>query len=89
MVIKMKTFNYIITDKLGIHARPASMLVKEARKYQSEIKIKKGENEVFASQMLMLMSLGVKKGDEVIITINGEDEEVAYEAIAAFLKDNL
>ena len=41
----MKEFKYVITDELGIHARPAGLFVKEAAKFQSDIKIKKGEKE--------------------------------------------
>ena len=39
----MKSFNYVITDEVGIHARPAGILVKEAKKYASTIRIVKGE----------------------------------------------
>ena len=38
----MKSFNYVITDEVGIHARPAGLLVKEAKKYESAVTIVKG-----------------------------------------------
>ena len=85
----MKEFTYVIADKLGIHARPAGMLAKEAKKYESEIRIKKEEKEVQATQLIMLMSLGVKCGDEVTISIDGVDEDVAYVAMLAFMENNL
>jgi len=85
----MRSFKYIVKDELGIHARPAGLLTKEAKKYKSNIKIKKGEKEVSASQLLMLMGLGVKYGEEITITIEGADEEAAYAAILAFLEENL
>ena len=47
----MKVFHYIIKDELGIHARPAGLLVKEAGKYQSDIKIKKAEKEAATAEM--------------------------------------
>jgi len=85
----MKSFTYVITDELGIHARPAGMLAKEAKKYDSEIKIRKGDKKVAASQLLMLMGLGVKKEEEVEITVQGPDEEEAYDAMLSFMKQNL
>lgn len=85
----MKKFNYVIKDNLGIHARPAGLLVKEAKQYESIIKIKKGEKEVTATQLMMLMGLGVKHADEVEITVSGQDEDAAYEAMEAFFRNNL
>jgi len=77
----MKSFKFVVKDELGIHARPAGIIAKEAKKFQSTIKITKGEKTVTASQLLMLMSLGVRKGEEVIITVEGSDENEAYVAI--------
>lgn len=85
----MKQFRYVITDEAGIHARPAGLLVKEAGQYKANIKIKKGEKEADAKRLFGIMGLGVKKGEEVIVTIEGEDEDVAEAAMAAFLKANL
>ena len=45
----MKTFDYTVKDELGIHARPAGLLVKEAKNFTSKITIKKGEKEVDAT----------------------------------------
>ena len=56
----MKTFNYVITDEVGIHARPAGMLVKEAKKYASDIMINKAGKKADAKKLMMLMTLGVK-----------------------------
>ena len=62
----MKTFKYVIKDELGIHARPAGLLAKEAKQYESKITIAKGDKTASASQLMKLMSLGVKQGDEII-----------------------
>lgn len=85
----MKTFKYVIKDELGIHARPAGLLAKEAKQYESTITIKKGEKGASASQLMKLMSLGVKQGDEIEVTIEGTDEEAACAAMEAFLQNNL
>ncbi len=85
----MKTFTYTVKDELGIHVRPAGLLAKEAKKFESVIKIKKNEKEVMASQLIMLMSLGVKKGETVDVTIDGVDEELAFDTIQLFFQENL
>ena len=85
----MKTFEYTITDELGIHARPAGMLVKEASKCASKIMIASPKKEVDAKRIMGVMSLGVKCGDTIKLTIEGEDEETAAAAMQAFLESNL
>ena len=85
----MKTFEYTITDELGIHARPAGMLVKEASEFASKIMIASPKKEVDAKRIMGVMSLGVKKGDTVKLTIEGEDEDAAASALKSFLSANL
>ena len=85
----MKEFKYVITDELGIHARPAGLFVKEAAKFQSDIKIKKGEKEADAKRIFGIMGLAAKKGDEIVLTADGADEADAIVAIEEFLKANL
>ena len=85
----MKTFEYTITDELGIHARPAGMLVKEAGKFASKIMIASPKKEVDAKRIMGVMSLGVKCGDTVKLTIEGADEAEAAASLEKFLQDNL
>lgn len=85
----MKEFTYIIKDELGLHARPAGLLVKLAKKFESIIELRKGDKSIQASQLLMLMGLGVKKGEEVSILIEGTDEDMACEELKAFFEKNL
>lgn len=85
----MKEFNYTIKDEIGIHARPAGMLAKTAKGFQSEILITKGDRSVNAAKLMMLMSMGIRCGDTVTITINGEDEEAAAKAMQDFFTANL
>ena len=80
----MKSFEYTINDELGIHARPAGMLVKEAKNFASECTITKDGKTKKLTQLMMLMSLGVKQGDTVTVAANGEDEDAAIET--RFLK---
>ena len=85
----MKSFDYTITDPVGIHARPAGLLVKEVKKYESEVMIKKGEKEVDASKLMILMSLGAKQNDTVTVSVEGADEDTACEALKAYFENNL
>lgn len=85
----MKTFNYVITDEVGIHARPAGMLVKEAKKYTSDIMINKNGKKADAKKLMMLMTLGVKCNEEITVEIAGEDEEQAAADLEKFFKENL
>ncbi len=85
----MKVVEYTITDELGIHARPAGMLVKEAAQFKSNIKIAGPKKEVDAKRIMGVMSMGVKQGDAIKLTIEGEDEEAAAAALETFLKENL
>ena len=85
----MKSFNYVITDEVGIHARPAGILVKEAKKYASKITISKEGKSADATKLMALMSMGVKQGEEVTVSVEGDDEETAAVEIEKFFKENL
>ncbi len=85
----MKTFEYTIQDPIGIHARPAGLLVKEVKKYTSTVTIVKGEKSVNALKLMAIMGLGIKQGETIKITVEGEDEEKAASEIEAFFKANL
>lgn len=85
----MKEFTYTITDPIGIHARPAGLLVKAVKPLASECKITKGEKTVDLRKLMALMGMGIKGGDTVTITVNGTDEETAVSVIEKFFKENL
>ena len=86
----MKQFNYVINDPLGLHARPAGLLAKLAKPYaDTVISVTKGDKTVKASQLMKLMSLAAKNGDEVTVTVEGPEEETAFEAVKAFFDANL
>lgn len=85
----MKKFEYIIKDEVGIHARPAGMLAKEAKKYESKIMITKDSKKAEATKLMALMGLGVKCGQTVEVEISGADEDAAYDNILKFFEENL
>ena len=85
----MKELKYVITDPQGVHARPAGMLVKAVQGFESEIQMIKDGRAVNCKGVMGVMSLGVKKGEEVTLTFNGADEDAAMEAIGKFMQENL
>ena len=85
----MQTVNYTITDELGIHARPAGLLVKLAAGFKSNIIISKDGKEANAKRIMALMSLGATKGTEIAVKVEGPDEGEAAKLVEEFLKANL
>ena len=73
----MKSFEYTITDEVGIHARPAGLLAKKVKDYQSVVTITKDGKSAEAKKLMAVMGLGVKQGQTVTVTVEGADEEVA------------
>ena len=85
----MKTFAYTIKDEVGIHARPAGMLAKKAKEYESTITLEKGGKTAVATKLMAIMGMGVKCGDTVSVTVEGADEEKAAAEMEAFFNANL
>ena len=85
----MKEIKYIITDPLGMHARPAGMLVKAVAPYASKITVTAPTGTADARRLMALMKLAAKQGMELTITIDGADEEKAAAELKAFLEANL
>lgn len=84
----MKEFEFVVTDPQGIHARPAGLLVKEAKKFESNISVFKGARKGDLKKIFTIMALGVKLGETIKVQVEGADEEQAASAVEAFLKEN-
>ncbi len=85
----MYTFDYTITDPIGIHARPAGLLAREAAKYTGKIWLVKNGKKAEMRRMIAIMGLGVKAGETVRVEIEGEQEAEMGAQIEAFFKENL
>ncbi len=86
----MKEFKFAITDPVGIHARPAGLLVKAVKEFGSKVTITNADGKtVDAKKLLALMGLGIKQGDTVTVSVEGDDENAAAEFIEKFMKENL
>ncbi|EMT52875.1 HPr family phosphocarrier protein [Brevibacillus borstelensis] len=70
----------------GLHARPATLFVKTATAFSSEIGLVKGDKSANAKSIIGVMSLAVANGETVKLTADGSDEEEALDKLAAFLE---
>ena len=87
--MKMKSFSYTVKDELGLHARPAGLLVKEVKNFQSKVTLERDGKSVDASRLMAVMGMGVKKDQTVTVKVEGDDEDAACKALKAFFETNL
>ena len=85
----MKSFTFTIRDAVGIHARPAGMLVNVAKSTGCKVTIAKDGRTADACKLFSVMSLGVKCGDTVTVSAEGPDEDAALRALSDFFESNL
>ncbi|WP_226035870.1 phosphocarrier protein HPr [Aquibacillus saliphilus] len=85
----MKEKKFTITDDTGIHARPATLLVNKAGQYESQIEMNYNGKTVNLKSIMGVMSLGVPKGAEIVITADGSDEEQALQGVEETIKEHL
>jgi phosphotransferase system HPr (HPr) family protein len=80
-----------VKNKVGLHARPASLFVQTAAKFSSKIKVKNltaNGNSVDAKSIIMVLTLGVMKDHEVVIQTEGADAEAALDALKTLIENN-
>jgi phosphocarrier protein len=85
----MVRFDYVITDELGIHARPAGILIREVKNHRSTVLFSHGEKKADGDKLFAIMKLGIKQGNTLAVTVEGPDEEEAAAAIKHTLEMNL
>lgn len=84
----MASFKAIITDPVGLHARPASVTVAAAAKFASDITIEAKGRKGNLKSIMNVMALGVKQGDEITISAEGSDADAAVSAIKEAMQKN-
>ncbi|HHV39053.1 MAG TPA: HPr family phosphocarrier protein [Tepidimicrobium sp.] len=77
----------ILKNKTGLHARPASLFVREAAKFSSDIKVIKDNKEYNAKSIMGILSMGAGKGDAITIQADGSDAEEAIESLVKLIND--
>ena len=85
----MKQFQYTIKDELGIHARPAGLLVKKASEFKSTVSVDNGTQKGDAEKNMSLMMMAVKQGPTRTFTIEGEGEAAPAGTRETFMQENL
>jgi phosphocarrier protein len=85
----MQKFEYTIQDAVGLHARPAGLLVKFAKQFKSEVKLEQNGKNASARALMSVIGLGAVCGTTVTVTVEGEDEKEAAEALKIFMKENM
>ncbi len=86
----MRQFVYTVGDPLGIHARPAGLIVRAAKAFpDTEVVIEKEGNAVRATQLMKLMGMGIRQGDRMTVTAEGPEENEAIAAMEKLFADHL
>ena len=81
--------DYVITAPEGIHARPATTLIRLVKTFKSVVNLKKEDKVVRLNSMLNILAMGAKGGDTISIIVEGEDESLAAAAIDNFFTEEL
>ncbi len=75
-----------VKNRTGLHARPASQLVTLCQKFESQIRIIDGTNEVDPKSIISILSAGIKQGTTIELTTEGTDEQEAGEQLVGFIE---
>lgn len=78
----------ILNNKAGLHARPASLLVKKASQFKSKILLVGDGLEVDAKSIMSIMAMGATKGTQLTLKVEGKDAEVALTALLELFESN-
>ena len=78
---------FVIVNRLGLHARAAAVLVKTTGQFKSEVHLEKDGVEVNGKSIMGVLMLAAPKGSDVVVRISGADEEQAMEAVGALIED--
>ncbi len=81
----MTTRTVTIQNNVGLHARPATFFIQKANSYRSTIVIEKGNRRANAKSLLGVLSMGIEKGQDIVVRAEGVDEADAVEGLASLL----
>lgn len=84
----MVSFDYTIKDELGLHARPAGVMVRQIKPLQAVITIKCGLRQADAKKLFAIMGMAVKCGETVTVSVDGENEEAIAADLLKFFEEN-
>lgn len=81
----MVTREVTVKSATGLHARPATLLVKKASSFKSDITIEHNGKKANVKSLIGVLSLGVSKNSNIVITASGDDETLAVEELAKLI----
>jgi phosphocarrier protein HPr len=77
----------VVKNKIGIHSRPATLLIDTAKKFKSEISVSKGDVKASTKSLIKILALKIKQGNEITIVAAGEDEQDAMKALISLVEN--
>jgi phosphocarrier protein len=80
-------FTAVLKNRVGLHARPAAIFVRTAKKYLSDILVEKSGKKADAKKILGVLGLGAEKGDKITVYIDGPDAEEVKEILYSIIQD--
>lgn len=78
----------LVSNQVGLHARPATFFIQKANEFKSGIWVEKDERRVNAKSLLGVLSLGIARGVNITILAEGPDEEQAVSALIELISSN-
>ncbi len=78
--------SFTIVNSLGLHARPAAMLVQAANRYRSDVQIEKDGMQVNAKSIMGVLTLAASRGSVILVVCEGDDALAAMEAVAKVIE---
>jgi len=80
-------FTAVLQNRVGLHARPAALFVRTAKKYQADITVEKEGNKTDAKKILGVLGLGAEKGDSITVYLEGPDAQQAKDILKSMIED--
>ena len=85
----MVEFSFALTGNDGLHARPAGNFVKKVQGYKEKITVAKNGKSTDAKRLFSVINLQINKGDEIIVTVEGDNEIVVAEELKNYCASSL
>jgi phosphocarrier protein len=79
----------IISNPLGLHARPAAVFVQTASRYSCNVEVERGDIRVSGKSIMGIMMLAAEQGAEIVVTVDGDDAEECLKALTIVLNTDL
>jgi phosphocarrier protein len=79
--------NFTVKNRLGLHARPAALFVQTTNKFNSSVKVRKGEQEVDGKSIMGLMMLAAEEGSILCVRADGKDEQEVLNSLDALFQN--